>query len=325
MTKFGLQAHSTLMPDMTQPLRRPAPLEPGGRIAVLAISSPSASERIEPAAEHLRLAGFDVVLASNLYSRERGYLAGSDEVRISEINGALRDDDVDAIFFARGGYGAMRILDEIDYEAIQRNPKPIVGYSDLTALHQAIAACVGITSFHGPMLNTDFFEGLSPDISSWLWSALAGDAPIRFDFSGANVVSEGTARGVLFGGCLSLTASLIGTPYDFWINDGIWFWEDVTEPTYRIDRMLTTLRLSGRLASLRGVMIGKLRECGVGEGHELETLLTEFFGGLGIPVVRELPFGHFGNNLLLPIGQAVTLDTLKRTLTIDEPLVDLAV
>jgi len=309
------------MTDAAKTLRLPRALEPGGTIAVLSIASPSAEERIEPAAAALRGRGFDVRVASNSYSRVRGYLAGDDGVRLESLNQALRDEEIDAIFFARGGYGAMRILDGVDYAAIARDPKPVVGYSDITALTQAMACRAGVASFHGPMLNSDFFEGLSREVDEWFWTALSGSAPLTWHFDEASVEVHGAAEGSLFGGCLSLTAALLGTPYDYWVDDGIWFWEDVTEPAYRIDRMLTTLRLSGRLASLRGVVIGKLRQCGVGEQDELEALYAQFFGSLGIPVLRDMPFGHFGNNLLLPIGRTVRIDTSNRTMTVTEPVV----
>ena len=133
-------------------------------------------------------------------------------------------------------------------------------------------------------------------------------------FARDQVVIEGDGEGILFGGCLSLTAALIGTPYDFWIDDGIWFWEDVDEATYRIDRMLTHLRLSGRLQNIRGVIIGKLKGCG--SPAEIDALLHETFDPYGIPVVRDLPFGHEGNNLLMPIGAAVRLNTSDGTLTV---------
>ena len=215
----------------------------------------------------------------------------------------------------------MRLLDRVDYGAIARNPKPVVGYSDITALHQAIAARCGVASFHGPMLNTDFFEGLDPAVERWFWSALSGNAPLDWSFDDSNVLVDGKAEATLFGGCLSLTTALLGTPYDFWIDDGIWFWEDVTEPAYRIDRMLTTLRLSGRLASLRGVIIGRLRDCGSGNHDEIDALYSQFFGTLGIPVLRDMPFGHFGNTLLMPGGRSVQLDTRSRSMRIAEPVV----
>ncbi len=249
-------------------LIKPRALSYNPRIAVLAASSPSEMPRIQEAARHLEAQGVHVTLAANIDHRHRGYLAGTDEERLAEFNRYLRSADVDAIFFSRGGYGAMRILEQIDYDAIRRNPRPIVGFSDVTALHQAIAIRAGVASFHGPMLNLDFFDTLSPDRDSWFWSLLRGDAPLTHSFAREDVVREGEAEGILFGGCLSITTALTSTPFDYWIDDGIWFWEDVDEPVYRVDRMLTHLRLSGRMRSLRGVVIGKLKGVRRGGGND---------------------------------------------------------
>jgi muramoyltetrapeptide carboxypeptidase len=310
------------MPDSVAPLTKPRPLRPGGHVAVLALSSPSRPDRIELAAEHLRRSGLQISIAPNTYSTLRSYLAGPDEARVAEFNRCLNDDSVDAFFFARGGYGAMRVLDRIDYDAIRRNPRPIVGYSDLTALHQAVAVRSGVATFHGPMLNKDFYEQLSPDVERWFWDVLSGSAPLVWPFEESNVLIPGRARGRLFGGCLSLTAALMGTPFDYWIDGGIWFFEDTDEPVYRIDRMLTHLRLSGRLQTVEGVMIGKLKECGNSDPEALDQLLVETFQPLGIPVLRDLPFGHFGDNLMMPIGTEAEFDSQARTFTLLEPAVD---
>jgi muramoyltetrapeptide carboxypeptidase len=303
-------------------LIRPRPLLPGGHIAVLAASSTATQDRVEKAAGHLRDRGFRVTLAPNLFHRERSYLAGSDEERTVEINRLFARDDVDAFFFSRGGYGAMRILDRLDYDALRRNPRALVGYSDITALHQAVAVEAGVVGFHGAMLDFDLCDGLSEERENWMWKMLAGGAPMVWPVSPEQVLSAGRAEGTVFGGCLSLTASLMGTPWDFWIDDGIWFWEEVGEAVYRLDRMLTHLRLSGRLARLRAVMIGELRDCGERDESELEQLIEEFFVDRGIPVVRNLPFGHHGNNLLLPIGVPLVIDTARGTLTLPESAVD---
>jgi len=301
-------------------LKLPKPLPPGGTIAVCAASGPSDRARIEQAARTIESRGYRVVIADNVDHRHRDYLAGSDQERLAELNHYLRSADNDAIFFARGGYGSMRILDGVDYDALSANPRPVVGFSDVTAIHQAIAVRCGIGTFHGPMLNLDFYNGLSPDIEQWLWSMLAGDAPLTHAFAPEQVVCEGEAEGVLFGGCLSLTTSLTATPYDFWIDGGVWFFEDVEEPVYRLDRMLTHLRLSGRLQKIRGVLIGKLKGCG-GEA-EMHALLLDFFASSKIPVVRDIPFGHHGDNLVMPIGAPVRLSTSDRTLTIARPAVE---
>ena len=294
-------------------LERPKPLAPGGHVAVLAISSPSELPRIEEAVRHIEAMGLRVTLAPNV-GHVNAYLAGTDDERVETFNQFVRSDEYDAFLFARGGYGAMRILDRIDYAAIARNPRPIIGFSDITALHQAIAINCNLGSFHGPMVNLDFFNTLSPDIERWFWSILGGDSALVHRFDESQVVVEGHAEGSLFGGCLSLTTALTGTPYDYWIDDGIWFWEDVDESLYRVDRMLTHLRLSGRFDRIQGVIVGKLKGCG-SEG-EVDALLRGFFGPLAIPVVRDFPFGHHGDNLVMPIGPRARVDTTEQTMTI---------
>jgi len=310
---------SVLSPQSS--LRRPKSLPTSAHIAVLSASGPSDLSRIEAAAVSIRARGHRVTFAANIDHRDsHGYLAGTDDERLAELNRFLRSDDVDAFFFARGGYGAMRILHGIDYDAMARNPRPLVGFSDLTALHQAFAVRSGVATFHGPMLNLDFFDGLSPEVETWFWAMLRGEAPLTHRFDSSQVIAGGTAEGILFGGCLSLETSLTATPYDFWIDDGIWFWEDVDEPLYRLDRMLTHLHLSGRLQRIRGVLIGKLKGCGA--EPELAALLREFFGSKGIPVVRDLPFGHLGDNLLMPIGAPVRVTTSDGAFTVMEPAVE---
>jgi muramoyltetrapeptide carboxypeptidase len=297
----------------------PRALQRNDHVVVLAISSPSEMPRIETGVRALKQRGLRVTLASNIDHRYRGFLAGTDDERLEQLNHYLRSDDVDAFFFARGGYGAMRILDGIDYGAIVANPRPIIGFSDITALHQAIAVRCGVGSFHGPMVNLDWFEGLTPENEQWFWSMLAGSAPLTHSFDAKQVVFDGEAEGILFGGCLSLTTALTATPYDFWIDDGIWFFEDVEESPYRLDRMLTHLRLAGRLQKIRAVVIGKLKGCG--SDAEIEALLHDFFAFSNIPVIRDLPFGHHGNNLLMPIGRAVRVSSRDRTLTLLQPAV----
>jgi len=311
---------SILNPQLSiQSLIRPRALPQHAHIAVLAASGPSDLSRIEDAARVLERRGHRVTLAPNIGSRHRGYLAGADDERVETLNRFLRDPQYDAFFFARGGYGAMRILDRIEYEAIAANPRPVVGFSDVTALHQAMATRGGVAGLHGPMLNLDFHGGLSPEREDWFWRMLGGEAPMEYEFGAGDVLQEGEAEGVLFGGCLALTVALMGTPYDFWIDGGIWFWEDTDEPVYRVDRMLTHLRLSGRMQRIRGVIIGALKNCG--SDAEMQELLRDTFGSLDIPVIQNLPFGHHGNNLLMPIGVPVRLDTRSRRLTITEPAV----
>lgn len=300
-------------------LTKPRALPERAHIAVLAASGPSSLDNILEGARAIERRGHRVTLADNIAHNHHGYLAGTDDERADELNRFFRSPDYDAFFFARGGYGSMRILDRIDYGAIRANPRPIVGFSDVTALHQAMATMARVAGLHGPMLNLDFRNGMSAENEDWLWASLRGQAPLTRELTPGDVLIEGEAEGILFGGCLALTTSLAGTPYDFWIDGGIWFWEDVDEPVYRIDRMLTHLRLSGRMPAIRGVIIGALKECGDPAG--MVALLREFFGPFGIPVVHNLPFGHHGDNLLMPIGTKARLSTSEMRLTICEPAV----
>jgi len=300
-------------------LIKPRALPPQAHIAILAPSGPSNLENILEGVKAIERWGHRVTLADNIARRHGGYLAGSDQERAAEVNRFFRSPEYDAFFFARGGYGSMRILEKIDFSALARDPRPVVGFSDITALHQAMATQANVAGLHGPMVNLDFRNGLSPEHEGWLWSMLGGEAPLEYPLSPGAVLVEGEAEGILFGGCLALTVALVGTPYDFWIPDGIWFWEDVDEPVYRIDRMLTHLRLSGRMRGIRGVVIGQLKDCG--EEAEISAFLREFFLPFGIPVVANLPFGHHGNNLLMPIGTKVRLSTPAMRLTISEPAV----
>lgn len=307
------------MYDARPMLIKPRALPTHAHIAVLAASGPSSLQNILEGARVIEQRGHRVTLADNIAHRHRDYLAGSDEERASELNRFFRSPEYDAFFFARGGYGAMRILDRIDWNALRQNPRPVVGFSDVTALHQGMATQAGVAGLHGPMLNLDFRNGISARHEEWFWSMLSGVAPLTYEFASHDVLSDGEGEGVLFGGCLALTAALMGTPYDYWVDGGIWFWEDVDEPVYRVDRMLTHLRLSGRMPRIRGVIIGALKDCG--EDAEMLALLRETFAALDIPVIRNLPFGHHGNNLLMPIGTRVRLDTSARRLTISEPAV----
>src|ERR1700694_1319332 len=195
--------NSVLSPQSSV-LIKPRAITRSAHLAVLAISSPSEIEKIEQAKSNLEARGARITLAENIAHHHRGYLAGTDEERIEELNRYLNSAEFDAFFFTRGGYGAMRILDRIDYDAIRRNPRPVVGFSDLTALHQAVAIRCGLVTFHGPMLNLDFFHGLSPQNDQWFWSMLAGEAPLTHRFSSQQIVMEGEAEGILFGGCFSL-------------------------------------------------------------------------------------------------------------------------
>jgi muramoyltetrapeptide carboxypeptidase len=311
---------------------KPAALIANATIGIIAPASSLDEASVKKAVANLRARGYRVKLSLG-YQQRRGYLAASDEVRAAEINGFFTDDEVDAILCLRGGYGSPRILDRLDYDTIRRNPKIIVGYSDITALLNAIHRRSGLVVFHGPMAK-EFSVGSGPTqyTEKYYWSAFA-PSTARFDDWGGggprgrgalSVLVGGTAEGVLVGGNLSMLVSTIGTPYEIDARGKILFLEDVNEKAFRLDRMLNQLRLSGKLGQFRGVILGSFRGCGDDlreTTRSLEDLFVEYFGGLGIPVITGFPTGHTPDQVVMPIGVRVRLDADARKLSILESAV----
>lgn len=239
-------------------------------------------------------------------AREKdGYLAGSDEQRAADFNEAARDPQVRAIFALRGGYGTMRILDVLDYGALAADPKVVLGYSDLTALLNAVTQRTGLVTFHGPVAALSKF---TENEIAWLRRAIMETTPMGdLHAPESEVIVPGRARGRLCGGNLSLVSALCGTPFEIDTSDALLVLEEVDEAPYRIDRMLTQLRLSGALQRASGILMGRCANCEVDEQHPyaarpLRTTLRDRLGDLGIPVLAQLPIGHDGEQWTLPIG-----------------------
>lgn len=297
---------------------RPYPrLRPGGRIGVVALSGPVRRARVRRGVSLLRAAGYRVSLGRHLFAR-RGYLAGPDEARAGDLNSMLRDPKIDAVLFARGGYGALRALARVDWEALRRRPKLLVGFSDVTAVHAAARALAGVPGLHGPTAST-LGEPARYHAPSF-WAGLRGDLgrmSVRLPRPG--VVVAGEARGEIAGGCLSLLASLAGTAYEPDLRGRILFWEDVNEEPFRIDRMLQQLRLGGMLRGVRGVVVGKLTNCRPkGPSLREREILEDVFAPLGVPVVRGVPAGHCPRARSLPLGVQARLDTRRGLLSFEE-------
>jgi len=316
------------------PLLRPRRLAPGQTIGMVAPSAaPNEPERIRFAIDTLESLGFKVKPGAHLFERD-GYLAGSDAARAADLNAMFADDGVDAIWCVRGGYGASRILPLLDYALMQRKPKALIGYSDITALHMAIHRHAGLVTFHGPVA----FRALTPyslgELKRVLWAAetpvrLGGPPPFeraegRVDWENrvARLVA-GTARGRLLGGNLCLMSHLCGTPYLPDLRGAILFLEDVEEAYYRIDRMLTQLWLSGALAGVAGVAFGKFTNCDPSaffvQNRPLEDILAERCRALGVPAVAGIMVGHVEDQTTLPVGCLAELDADAGTLTLLEP------
>lgn len=300
--------------------RLPAPLKPGARFAVIAPAGPARLDA-DRACEWFVSHGYQCRLYPGV-SQAEGYLAGTDLCRLDDLHSAFADPDIDAILCMRGGYGSMRLLDKLDHPLISRHPKPLVGYSDITALHNAIARHAGFVTFHGAMLNADLLGNkLEPTVSSMLGqlsgSLEEGDEiehPAGYPLSR---ILPGQASGRLIGGNLSLLGATLGTAAQLCTDDSILFIEDVNEPLFRVDRLLTQLRLSGLLSGVRGVLVGDFAGITV---EAMTPLLRDVFEPLGIPVLAGWRSGHCDPNICLPLGARVRLDSEGQTLVLEQDL-----
>ncbi|NIE75625.1 LD-carboxypeptidase [Pantoea sp. Ap-967] len=251
-----------------------------------------------------------------------GYLAGSDEQRLQDLHAAFADPAVDAILCMRGGYGSMRLLDRLDFDLIRRHPKPLIGYSDITALHMALYRHAGLITFHGAMLNADLLGGKLQPTEASLLAQLggqvgAGDAIAHPGEFALQCVVPGVASGRLLGGNLSMLGATMGTLAEIDTQGCILFIEDVNEPLYRVDRLLTQLRLAGKLQGVKGVLVGDFAGITVAA---LTPLLEQTFAPLGVPVLAGWRSGHCDPNVCLPLGAVVRLDSRAQTLVLEQGL-----
>ncbi|MGW1808975.1 S66 peptidase family protein [Streptomyces sp. NPDC002078] len=301
-------------------LTRPERLAPGARVAVVAPSGPVPEERLQAGLDVLRGWDLDPVVAPHVLDRhgEFGYLAGRDADRAADLQNAWCDPSVAAVLCARGGYGAQRIVDLLDWEAMRAaGPKVFVGFSDITVLHEAFATRLGLATLHGPMAaGIDFIKNARAQ--EHLRATLFAPETVRTIASGGRALVPGRARGVTLGGCLSLLAAELGTPHArASAAGGLLCLEDVGEATYRLDRYLTQLLRAGWLDGVLGVLLGSWERCP--DYAEVRPLLADRLGVLGVPVVEGFGFGHCAGALTVPFGVAAELDADAGTLTLDEP------
>jgi muramoyltetrapeptide carboxypeptidase len=303
---------------------RPPALKPGSRVALVAPAGPLAEGAVERAVERLGGWGFEGVVGRHARGR-LGYLSAPDADRVADFNAALRDDSVDAVWCLRGGYGVMRILDDIDWRALARRPRPVIGFSDNTALHLAIQR-LDIVSFHGPHPATENLTAFSEDglLRALTVPRPAGVLPFPEDAEEVETITGGACEGRLVGGNLALVAATLGTEYAIDADGGILFLEEVGEAAYRLDRLLTQLRLAGVLERVAGVALGGFTEVtpnGDGQPEAID-VLRDRLGDLGIPVAYGFPFGHVDDNWTLPEGVRARLDADGGTLELLEAAVD---
>jgi muramoyltetrapeptide carboxypeptidase len=299
------------------PIRTPRRIRTGDLVGVIAPSGVVDEQRLRAGLAVLEGWGVRVVLGQAVLERER-YLAGTDEARGADVTRMLVDAEVRAVFCARGGYGSQRLLPLVDLSALAAAPKAIVGYSDATAL-LAAALHAGVGAVHGPMVADDVARGLTPRSETHLWRLLS-DPRYRFELEVPEVVRPGVARGRLVGGCLSVLAATLGTPWAAATDGAILFLEDVGERPYRLDRLLTHLRQTGSLARIAGLVFGTFARCPAVDGVTPLDVVRACCADLPCPVGFGLPAGHASldapvENLALPLGITVSLDTVRGRLT----------
>lgn len=319
------------MPGTVHPAIYPRSLKPGGTIGICSPAGPTRkSEVMERGVKALEARGYRVVVAPNaLATQERlDYLAGTDNERLDDLNFLLADPSVDAIVCARGGYGSARLLDRLDYDALRRDPKPIIGYSDITSLSLGIAVQTGVVTFSGIMVTAGdgFGQDTLDDFSEQSFWQAVGDSPLPRvltaprDAEPWNIHRSdgGTVSGPVFPVCLSLLTSLLGTPYCPDLTGAILVIEDVHEELYAVDRCLTQLRLAGILDNLAALLIGSFN--GVEEQNELLRAEVPHLALEMTPphvtVVSGIPYGHIPRRFTLPVGASCLVDLTAGTFTV---------
>jgi muramoyltetrapeptide carboxypeptidase len=293
----------------------PPLLASGAHVALVSPAGPFRDDaELDRAKANVRKFGWEPVVMTNARARD-GYLAGSDEQRARDLNVAIADPEIQAIWCVRGGYGAMRILDVLDYDGMRRSPKTLIGYSDVTALHAAFGQRSNLVTFHGPTAR----QTIPPFAAESLLNAVARGADPCGEMAQAKTIRGGRAKGRLVGGNLALLTALAGTPYAPDYSGAILVIEDVNEAHYRIDRMMTTLHLSGALSGLAGLVFGRFTDIPKEFGDEewsLDRVLGDAAGRAGVPCVSNAPFGHIDDQWTLPLGAMAELDADARALCV---------
>jgi muramoyltetrapeptide carboxypeptidase len=302
----------------------PARLGPGARVSLVAAAGPLPEGGIERASARVKALGWEPLLGKFAGGRW-GYLAGRDEERLADLTEALQAPDNDAIWLLRGGYGTMRLLDRLDLTPLRDRPRPLVGFSDNTALHLA-ARRHDVVTFHGPHPAPREFPAFSLDgLRTMLTTPHPlGELPLPADATERPIsIAAGVAEGPLIGGNLALLAATVGTPYQMDARGAILFLEEVGESMYRIDRLLTQLLLAGLLHEVEGIAVGGVTECpdaGTGSPTPAE-IVEDRLGSLGVPIAIGFPFGHLAESWTLPYGIRARLDATAGTLALLEPAV----
>jgi len=298
------------------------PIKQDSKLGILAPAFPPDPEKLRKGIDYLLSLGYEIDLGDSLTSRH-GYFAGNDQLRLNDLHRMFNDPGIDAIICARGGWGGLRILDQIDYELIKNNPKLLVGYSDVTTLQLAMWQKAGVPAISGPMAAVEMGNGILPFTSIHFWNQI--NNPNNFyDFNykneGVETWSEGTAKGTLLGGCLSMVAHQLGTPYSVDYQDAILFLEDVGEEPYKIDRYLAQLKQAGVFEKISGLILGDFIDCIDNNpdrtSFTLKEILQDYFGHVSFPVIFNFPYGHGMKKFSMPNGARAKLNTKQNQLKV---------
>jgi len=295
-------------------MKTPPSLQKGDKIAIVSTARKISKEEIRFAVETLEKWGLEVILGENLFGKHYQF-AGTDEQRLSDFQNALEDDSIKAVLCARGGYGTVRFIDEIDFSKFIQNPKWIIGYSDITVLHSHIHSNFDTETIHGTMpIN---FPGNTSEALSTLQAALLGGNS-KFEIQNSKLNRQGEANGLLTGGNLSILHNLIGTKSDIDTAEKILFIEDLDEYLYHIDRMMVAMKRSGKLAQLAGLIVGGMTKMNDNEtpfGKTTEEIIWEHVQEYDYPVCFNFPTGHIDDNRALILGRKTNLSVgSERTL-----------
>ncbi len=304
---------------------KPPRLKMGDTIGVLSPASPVNRRKLNLGILKLGKLGFKVVLDKNVLAKT-GFLAGKDKLRAKAVNSMFANPKIKAIFSARGGYGTLRILDLLNYNLIKKNPKILLGFSDLTALHLAIYKKCNLVTFHGPMVGSDFSR-LSRYNKNYFFKAVSQKKPIG-KIQNSNkvgnwkVITPGRAAGKILGGNLTLVCRLLGTAYEPDFKGKILFLEDINSEPYQIDSLLAQLNLAGVLDRVQGVILGEFYDFRPGKakssGLHVREVFVDYFKHRPYPVIYPVSCGHGKDKITIPLGVKVTIDTYKKILSIDE-------
>ena len=319
LTLTAAAASTAPIPALGPGLRKPPMLRTGDLVGLVAPAGPLSDAEIQKGVRQVESLGLKVRLGKNA-SDQDGYLAGTDAQRAADFNEMARDRGVRGIIALRGGYGTMRILDHLDYRALAADPKVILGFSDMTAVVNAIALRSGIVTFHGAVAALSTFTAVE---TAYLERALMSREPIgTLHAAGSTRLRGGRATGPLAGGNLSLVCALAGTPYAIPARGAILFLEETHEEPYRVDRMLQQLRLGGYFRDAAGIAFGACSHCDAsGPALSLPDIYADTFGAANRPALYGAQIGHIRDQWVLPVGVAATLDADAGTLSIRESAV----